>query len=272
MADYRLGSLLWSIGLIVGGVLLLLFNFDQFTAYEPWAQYALTGVLALSGIGFLGAFLSARQHWWRLIPGWTLLALAAMVYLSTLPTVRVQLSAAILFVGLALAFAHVYLLDRAERWWSIIPSGFMLVLGLVVGISSVVTDLELLGTFLFVGLGLVFFVLYALGGRRRQWWAIIPGGVLTLFGLFVFARENDSQNTLLRWWPLLLVLIGIGFAVQALRRPPSQPLVVNQAPALRPLPRPLPVPDKAKANPSALIDYTRPAPGASVEILPDRDE
>ena len=92
--------------------------------------------------------------------------------------------------------------------------------------------------------------------------------MLTLFGLFVFARENDRQNTLLRWWPLLLVLIGIGFAVQALRRPPPQPLVVNQAPALRPLP----VPDKTKANPSALIDYTRPAPGASVEILPDRDE
>ncbi|MDQ3247649.1 MAG: hypothetical protein M3Q45_00435 [Chloroflexota bacterium] len=274
MADYRLGAWSWSIGFVVGGVLLLLFTFGRLAAYEPWLQVAVAGVLTLSGLIFIGAFLSARQNWWRLIPGWTLLTLAGMVYLSTWPNVGGELRAALLFLGLACGFTHVYLLDRTERWWALIPGGFMLVLGGVISLSRQITNIALLGALLFVGMGLVFFLLTLLGDKRRHWWALIPGAVLALFGLSIFADGNGDPSGLLRWWPLLLIAIGVGFAVQALRRGGRTALSINQAPRPRP---PVALPNKSqpaatKTSSSALLDYTRPAPGATVDILPDPDE
>ncbi|MCX6046008.1 MAG: hypothetical protein NT075_12935 [Chloroflexi bacterium] len=270
MSAYRLNALLWSIGCVVGGVLLLLFNFESFVHYERWTQYIFAGVLAVLGVVFLIASLSSREHWWRLIPGWTLLALAVMIYLSSGSAINGQQTAPILFLGLTCAFTHIYLLDRAERWWAILPGGFMLVLAIVIGVSNAIAHLEIL----FIGMGLVFFLLYAADGRRRQWWALIPGGVLTLFGCFIFAAVYGEQFTIIRWWPILLVLIGLIFGWQATRRAPPQPLMVNQAPrpslrnhssgsvtaAATTLPKPV------SNGPS---EYTRPAPCASVEILPD---
>ncbi|MCB0188497.1 MAG: hypothetical protein KDE31_29705 [Caldilineaceae bacterium] len=87
MTDYRLNGLLWSVGLVVGGALILLFNFDLLGNEQPLLRYLLAGGLALAGAVFFSAFLAARQHWWRLMPAWTLLALAGMVGLSTRPQI-----------------------------------------------------------------------------------------------------------------------------------------------------------------------------------------
>ncbi len=273
MSAYRLNALLWSIGCIVGGTLLLLFNFDAFVEYERWTQYILAGVLAVLGVVFLVGFLSSRQHWWRLIPGWTLLALAVMIYLSSGPAISGQQTAPILFLGLTCAFTHIYLLDRAERWWAILPGGFMLVLAIVIGVSNAIVHLEIL----FIGMGLVFFLLYAADGRHRQWWALIPGGVLTLFGCFVFAAVYGEQYAIVRWWPILLILVGLVFGWQATRRAAPQPLMVDQAPRSSARNRPsanatTPSTNNQKSLSNTPAEYTRPAPGASVEILPDPDE
>ena len=127
-SDNRIGSLTWGVLLALAGVGLLLFNLDALVRFEPYIQYAGAALLALPALGFIGSYLSARSNWWRLIPGWTLLALAVMVYLTTLRELDQRVTAAALFVGQALAFAHVYLLDRVERWWAVIPGGFMLML------------------------------------------------------------------------------------------------------------------------------------------------
>ena len=278
MTDNRLNTLFWAVALTLAGLLLLLYNFDLFVAYEPTAQYVLAGVLGIGGVGFFGAYLSTRQNWWRLIPAWTLLALAGMMLLTTQPQINDRVTAGVLFVGLALAFAHIYLLDRADRWWAIIPGGFMLVLGGVIALSAQTERAETLGAVLFAGMGAVFFLLYVLGGRRRQWWALIPGAVLIIFGLFIFVLDKGGENTLLRWWPLILILAGIFLGWRAYAVPPlPQKLPINTAPAT---PRPaLPVSGsvtKANAADSAksgkLGEYTAPAPGASVVELPDREE
>ena len=264
MTGYRLNALPWSLGLIAGGVLLLLFNFGLLAPYQQWTQYILAALLGLIGVGFLIVFLSSRQRWWPLIPAWTLLALAAMVYLSTGSRINGQQTAPLLFLGLALAFAHIYWLDRAERWWAIIPGGFMLVLAVVIAISRTIAHLEIL----FIGMGLVFFLLYSLEGRRRQWWALIPGSILTFYGFFVFAATNSEQYAIVRWWPVLLILLGLGIGWQMMQPSPAQPLTVNQAPsALRNR-------KQASITPRPPIKTNLPtnAPGASIEILPDRDE
>ncbi|MEZ4656612.1 MAG: hypothetical protein R2911_03500 [Caldilineaceae bacterium] len=273
MFDQRTSGLFWSVGLVASSIVLLLFNFDVLVAFEPMAQYLLAAVAALAGVIFFGAFASASEHWWRLIPGWTLLALASMIFLSTLPNLDPRLTAALLFVGLALAFVHIYLLDRNERWWAIIPGGFMLVLGLVIALSGLIGRIETLGALLFIGMGAVFFALYALGGRRRQWWALIPGSVLLIFGLFVFARDGadgGEQSAVMQWWPLILLLLGLIISMRTRKQPAPRPqIVVNTAPT-RSRHRPAGKRDES-APIGALGEYSQPAPGASVEVLSDVD-
>ncbi len=275
--DARTTNLFWALALILGGVVLLLFNFGIFTAWEPTVQYLLAGLLVGAGMGFFGGYLARRERWWRLIPGWTFLALAGMVYLATVPGVDPRLTGALLFVGQALAFFHIYLLDRDERWWAVIPGGFMLVLGVVIGLSSRTERPETLGTVLFVGLGLVFFLLYMLGQGRRLWWALIPGSVLVVFGVFLFSLGQTGQSLWWRWWPLLLVLTGLGVAWRAARRPSRAPkLPLQSAPGLghrgtpRRSPR-FPLPSRGREPSGRLGEYAGPAPGASVEELPPEE-
>jgi hypothetical protein len=271
MSDYRLNGLLWSVGLIVSGGLILLLNFDLLGADSTLARAGLAGGLALGGLGFFVTFFTSRQNWGRLIPAWTLLALAAMVMFSATGTAEDTLVAALLFLGLALAFGHVYLLRRQEHWWAIIPGGFMAVLGIVIALSSLL-PLQVLGALLFAGMGLVFCLLYLLG-ERRQWWALVPGAVLLIFGLFVFAQDGERANPFLRWWPLLLMLIGVGIGWRQRQRPPPEKLAINTAPhSPRVLERIRSAPDPQPVERSTLGDYSHPAPGASIELLPDPED
>ena len=268
MADKRVAQLLWALILVGSGVLLLLFNFSLLRQFEPTAQYIACSGLVLVGGGFIAAYLSQRAHWWRLIPGWTLLALAAMVWLSVQPGFNRSVTAGVLFVGLALAFAHIYLVRPSEHWWAIIPGGFMLVLGIVISLSSSIERLETLATLLFVGMGTVFYLLYLLAGRRRHWWALIPGTVLVLFGVYVLVLERQDENEFLRWWPAILIVVGLFIGWQAWQtKAPAEKLSVNVAPGTR-----IPARDRAISSRAAqgnLGTYDEPAPGASVEILPD---
>lgn len=267
--DSRISRFILAIAFAIGGIALLLFNFGLFAVYEPYLQYGLSVLLAAAGLVFFGSYIAARNFWWRLIPGWTLLALAAMLYISTLEAVDQRLNAAVLFVGQALAFAHVYLLDRSERWWAIIPGGFMLVLGGVIALSSRTEDPEMLGSLLFIGLGTVFLLLYVLGAKRRLWWTLIPGTVLVVFGLLLFAGEDPSEQQWLQWWPVALIVWGGFLGWRAARRPQSDALTIKSAPNLTSYGT---ARQKNKGKPQKngeLGAYRGPAPGASVEVLSD---
>jgi hypothetical protein len=266
-AEYRLGTLLWAAGLVFFGLILLLLNFDVFARFEPWPQYILAALFATGAAGFFLGYFASRKDWARLIPAWTLLALAVMALTSTISVLDQRVTASLLFVGLAFAFANIYLLDRRQNWWAMIPGGFMLVIGLVIALSARITQAETLATLLFSGMGLVFLGLYWLGGRPRQWWALVPGTVLLVFGLFIFTIDQDETNAFLRLWPLLLIAVGLVVGAWGYRAKPGDRLQVNTAPS-RGQRR-----AAAEAPPPAQLgDYSKPAPGAAVEILPDPDE
>ena len=268
-SDNRVNSLIWGVLLSLAGVGLLLFNLDVFVRFEPYVQYAAAALLGLFALLFVGGYLSARDNWWRLIPGWTLIALAAMVYLSTLPALDQRITAGVLFVGQAIAFAHIYLLDRAERWWAIIPGGFMLMLGGTIALSSLTEEPAVLGTVLFIGLGAVFFLLYLLGQRWQLWWALVPGSVLVLLGLFLFSVGLGQQNLPLRLWPALLPLLGAWLIWRATRPLSSRKLNVNAAPNQS---RSRSQTSESSSRPRRLGEYGGPAPGAAVEVLPDPED
>ncbi len=267
--DNRVNNLIWGVLLSLAGVGLLLFNLDVFVRFEPYVQYGAAALLGLLALLFVGGYLSARENWWRLIPGWTLIALTAMVYLTTLPALDQRITASVLFVGQAIAFAHIYLLDRAERWWAIIPGGFMLMLGGTIALSSVTEEPAVLGTVLFIGLGAVFFLLYLLGQRWQLWWALVPGSVLVLLGLFLFSIGLGQQNLSLRLWPVLLPLLGVWLIWRATRPLPGSKLNVDAAPGQS---RSRSQTSEGSARPRRLGEYSGPAPGATVEVLPDPEE
>lgn len=268
-SDNRVNNLIWGVLLALAGVGLLLFNFDVFVHFEPYVQYGAAALLGLLALLFVGGYLSARDNWWRLIPGWTLIALAAMVYLSTLPALDQRITAGVLFAGQAIAFAHIYLLDRAERWWAIIPGGFMLMLGGTIALSSLTEDPSVLGTVLFIGLGAVFFLLYLLGQRWQLWWALVPGSVLVLLGLFLFSVGLGQQNLPLRLWPALLPLLGAWLIWRATRPLSSRKLNVDAASTQS---RARNQSSESVARARRLGEYGGPAPGAAVEVLPDPEE
>ena len=283
-SDNRINSLIWGVVLALAGIGLFLFNLDLFVRFEPYVQYVASALLGVLALGFVGSYVTARfspaarrgagtsggvDHWWRLIPAWTLFALAVMVYLSTLRELDQRVTAGALFVGQAIAFAHIYLLDRAERWWAIIPGGFMLMLGGTIALSSLTEEPAVLGSALFIGLGAVFFLLYLLGQRRQLWWALIPGSVLVLFGLFLFSADRGEQLLILRWWPLLLPLLGAWLIWRATRPLPKRKLSTNSAPSQSPARS---QPSESDARPRRLGEYGGPAPGATVEVLPDPEE
>ena len=268
-SDNRVNNLIWGVLLTLAGIGLLLFNLDVFVRFEPYVQYGGAALLGLLALLFVGGYLSARENWWRLIPGWTLIALTAMVYLTTLPALDQRITASVLFVGQAIAFLHIYLLDRADRWWAIIPGGFMLMLGGTIALSSITEAPSVLGTFLFIGLGAVFFLLYLLGQRWQLWWALVPGSVLVLLGLFLFSVGLGQENLPLRLWPVLLPLLGAWLIWRATRPLPGSKLNVDAAPSQS---RSRGQASEGSARPRRLGEYSGPAPGATVEVLPDPEE
>jgi hypothetical protein len=272
MTEYRLGGWLWSLGLVIGGLLLLLFNFGLLGVEQPLVRPLLAGGLALAGVAFFSAYLAARQHWWRLLPAWTLLGMAGMIGLSILTPAR-TVNGALLLAGLAIAFLHIYWLNRAEHWWALLPGGFLLVLTATVAISEW-APLPVLGGALFVGLGAVFGLVYLLGDRRRQWWALAPAAMLLIVGCFVVAGGTEERNPLLRWWPLGLILVGLLVGWRVSRAQPPEPLTVNAARPVRRSQTTLAptATSPAERTPAMLGEYSQPAPGTTVEILPDPDE
>ena len=272
MSDPRVRGALWAAALVVSGVLLLLFNLGVLAPYAPWPQVVLICAALAGAVVLFATFTRHVAEWWRLIPAWTLLALGGIVALTLLPGTE-RFMAALVFLGLACGFAHSYLLDRGERWWAIIPGGFMLALGGVLALSTRVEQVELLAAVLFFSLGATFFLLYWLDQRRRQWWALIPGSVLVIFGALVLTPSQESDLPLLRWWPVTLILIGLLVAFRSQRRRPVERLEMHAAPGTTTQRKRAGAPANAAlpAQPR-LGDYTQPAPGATVEVLPDIED
>lgn len=284
MTNRRRNTLLAAAGFCASGLILLLFNFNLFERYEPAAQYLGGALILVASMGsFLGYAASRRSpqpEWWRLIPSWILLALAAILVLSTVPGLDPRFNAALLFGGLAAAFIHIFLLKTDEFWWAIIPGGFMLVLGIVIALSSTINRIETLGALLFSGMGLVFFALYLLGDRR-QWWALMPGSILLLFGFFVLTWEQngtESSGAILRWWPLILIVIGVLLALRSNRQRPTDKIETHAAPSRRreersqkPRVSTLPTAKPPQRLTGSGQSSSTSAPGTSIEILPDND-
>ncbi len=196
--------IVWGSLLILGGVLFLLDNLNIITFGDIFWGF----VLGIGGVGFLSVYVSDRRHWWALIPGMTLLAVAIVVLLDTLlPSVGDFISGAIVLGGIAASFILIYLINR-EHWWAIIPGGVLATLAAITLVDSVFSGIET-GGLLFLGLGLTFALVAIVPNPHGQMrWAFIPAGILFVMGLLIMAAASQFINFL---WPIALILVGLYF-------------------------------------------------------------
>jgi hypothetical protein len=199
---------LWGFLLILAGIVFLLQNlFDFELGGLFW-----TALVGFAGLFFLTIYLNNRANWWSLIPGFTLLGVAATILSSTyFPSVGDFLGGVFVLGGIGLAFLVIYLTER-KYWWALIPAGVMFTLCLVVLGDNIIGGLG--GGFLFFGLGLTFLVLALLPtANGRMTWAWYPAIALLVIGVIISAAAEDLFGYI---WPAALIVGGIALIARTI--------------------------------------------------------
>ncbi|PKO22305.1 MAG: hypothetical protein CVU38_10155 [Chloroflexi bacterium HGW-Chloroflexi-1] len=245
----------WAIFLLLAGVFLLLKNLKVFD--RRWGDGIGDGIwgglFAAAGLGFLIWLLFNFQsgwqsHAWGAIPGFTLLSVGAMLLLEWRGIDIGQWDdAALVLFGIALGFWTMLLVQK-QNWWAAIPAGVLTVVGVLLGFQERLSELGWLALF-FLGLAVVFGLLYLVrAGQPDSRWAAIPAAALALLGVVTLVSAIGPTSEVLKWWPVLLLVGGLGLLLGALGRPSAvKPAVKAKTPAVKP-------------------DYSAvtPAPGTSV--------
>ncbi len=213
----RISSIILGLLLVAVGLLFLLMNFNVIPSAQPLIWASLFG---LGGVGFLSYLIASRDHWWPVIPGLTLLGLSALIAMETLfPSLADTWGPAVFLGAIGLAFWIIYVSTGASEWWAIIPGGTLITLATVVwaeGARPEGAGDNLTGAIFMIGLGLTFGLIYLLpSGEHRQQWALIPGGIMTVIGLFIAAAAADVLTYAV---PALLILLGVYLILRTMRQ------------------------------------------------------
>jgi len=199
-------------GVIWGGLLILLGGLllvDQFTDLTEWVWVV---ALGFSGLVALVVYLSDRSDAWLLLTAYILLVIAGLVALTTFNLLADELVAVYVLLAIALPFLGVFLRDRSQ-WWALIPAYVLLAVALMNWLMEVgiLSDLLVPGYVMFA-IAIPFFVVY--GHNTKQWWALIPAGILTVIGIVFFISETAVQYI----GAVLLVVTGVWILVRVFTR------------------------------------------------------
>ena len=219
------GYIVLGIVLIALGVLALLQNLGVLNLSRPAAVHLnrigrrhrhAAHKPAFAGVGliFLVVFVvNVYRNWWAVIPGFTLMGLAALIAFGN----RMGEAGAGMFLGaIGLSFLVIYLVRR-EFWWAIIPAGVLLTLAVMVPVISAFPGAPMLGpALLFFGLALTFLLVYLLPSEEeRRTWALYPAGILAVIGVLLLLSLGNLINIL---GGLPLIAGGAYLMLRAVRR------------------------------------------------------
>jgi hypothetical protein len=204
--------LVWGGTLILVGMLLLVNQFVELSAWV-WA-----GMFALAGLGALGLYLTDRSDWAMLLVSYIALAIALRIALAELNVLRGDAVAFYVLSAVALPLLAVFVRDRAQ-WWAVIPAYILLAVAVMIWLigRGVLGDL-LIRSYVLFAVALPFFVVYA--RDRSPWWALIPGGIMAIVGLSFLIAEGAVEVI----GAVVLILIGVGILVRLFTRraPPAE--------------------------------------------------
>ena len=115
-------------GLTLIGLAVLIGSTTLFPALNPALAPAI--FMAFIAASFWIIYLLDNQNWWALIPGGSLLSVAALIAVGSAG--NGNLGVGLMFTGMALTFGLVALLPNGTKRlnWAFIPAGVLLVMGL----------------------------------------------------------------------------------------------------------------------------------------------
>ena len=141
----------------------------------------------------------------RVLWGFLLILAGIIFLLNTIGTIAIgdYQWAIILTIG-GLAFLSVFLADRTQ-WWALFPSFGLLIGGAIIFIEYAFPGLrgDIGGAIALGGIGLAFLLIFLT--NFKNWWALIPAGVLlSLMAMFLLGVESGG---------VFLIGLGITFGV-----------------------------------------------------------
>ena len=205
-------------GSVWGGLLILFGVMGLVEAYTDLTAWAWVAVLAAAGLGVFGVYFTDRSERGLLIPAYVLWVVAGLVALITLNILRDSFVATYVLAAIALPFLVAYLRDR-DQWWALVPAYVLVAVGVMVGliVQEVLSEL-LIPAYVMFAVAIPFFVVYA--RDRKLWWALIPGGIMTVIGLSFLV----AQGMFLYVAAVVLLIAGVWIlARQLIRREPTSP-------------------------------------------------
>lgn len=140
----------------------------------------------------------------RLVPGLILIALGVLF----LAAQRTGFGAEAVVAAIGVVFLVTFAVTR--QYGFLVPGGILTGLGIGIIFETRTVDG---GAPILLGLGLGFASIYAIDRLVHRmswgWWPLIPGGILTFIGLLLAAGQAGILGQIGRWWPALLILLGV---------------------------------------------------------------
>jgi hypothetical protein len=96
---------------------------------------------------------------------------------------------AIIFGGLSLAAFVFYFLEGLSKWGWLFPAGIFGALAILLGLAEAGVESPAMAAPIFIGVGLPFVVAY-FQDRAKNWWALIPTGVMAFLTLVLFSVDR----------------------------------------------------------------------------------
>lgn len=206
--DRRSTGAVWGVLLVALGVVFLLGQLipglGRMIRGSIWA-----GGFVLAAMIFYGLYATNKEQWWPLIPAYAMLAVASYIFMGVFHFPGTAIAAWVL-TSVGLPFLYVYIKNK-EHWWALVPAYTMFVTGaflLAVPLLSIIGWASIVAYWNFA-IALPFGVVYLTD--RKQWWALIPGGIFGTVGL-VFALIGIAWMI-----PAVMIVFGLFLLLRQMR-------------------------------------------------------
>ncbi len=177
------------------------------TALSPWVWVA---ALALLGLVPFAAFVADRSDWRWLIPAYSLWAIAVLIALIELKVLQDDWVAVFVLLVIALPFL-VATLRKPKLWWPLIPAYTLAAIALMIALEDRVLRDELVASYVMFVIALAFLYVYL--RNRRNWWALIPAGIMAVIGVGLLIAEGAGEYII----AFVLVVVGAWILVRGFR-------------------------------------------------------
>src|SRR5574341_84653 len=216
---------------IWGGLLILLGVLSLVEVFFDLKLLLWAGIMGVAGLGFLGLYLSTRREPALLIPVYICWAVGGLLLVIALNILQDAAIAYYVLTAIAFPFIVGWLLNR-HNWGLLIPAYVLLAVCAMVGLIGLNVLRELLiPSYIMFAIAVPF--LYVFVRSPQNWWALIPGGIMSVIGLgFLLSAEAVRYVVPVAFILGGLVLIGWQFVGR--RESVAAPLPVSGPEADKP--------------------------------------